>query len=197
MKACQLVPLAFASALSAQCAVFELKLSDSQVKTLVNQPNVIALEGITGGNAVPNASIALNTGDQTLFLNFAWGDLNGLKDLNTAFTAASLQLTPSGSPQPQVLYDLTPHVLQQTPTDGGVFGYTLHLGNIGNYSVVQQEIDLLQARWYLAVQTVGSPTGEIRTQLAPVPESTTYGLVAGLGLLGFAIYRKRRAPATA
>src|SRR5436190_5820617 len=156
MKACQLALTAFASALSAQCVVFDLKLSDAQVKTLVNEPTVIGLEGITGGSVVPNASgMALNTGDQTLFLNFAWGDLNGLKDLKTAFTGASLQLIPTGSSQPEIVYDLTPHVVQQTPTDGGVFGYTLHLGDVQNYSVVQQETDLLQARWYLPGHTVG------------------------------------------
>ncbi len=196
MKACHVVLLAFASAFNTQCVVFDLKLSDTQVKTLVDQPNVIGMEGVTGGSVVPNASgMALNTGDQTLFLNFFWGDLNGVKDLKTPFSGASLQLIPSGSSQPQVVYNLTPHVVQQSPTDGGLFAYTLHLTDAGSYNVVQQETDLLQARWYLTVQTVGSPTAEIRSQLAPVPEPTTCGVVAGLGLVGFAIYRKRRAAA--
>jgi len=77
MKACQLAVMAFASTLSAQCVVFDLKLSDTEVKTLVNEPTVIGFEGIAGGSVVPNGSgMALNTGDQTFFLNFAWGDLN-------------------------------------------------------------------------------------------------------------------------
>ncbi len=194
MKACQLLPLAFAATFGAQCAVFDLHLSGEQINTLINEPNVVSLYGLAGGNVSPNASgLALNTGDQTLFLNFAWGDMNGLKDLKTPFTAAALQMFPSGSHTAQTIYNLTPQVVQQTATDGGVFGYTLHLANIGSYTVAQQESDILQAHWYVTVQTVGNPTAEIRSQLAPVPEPATYGVAAGLGLAGFAFYRRFRA----
>ena len=196
MKTCQLFILACAASASAECAVFDFHLSGEQINTLISTPNIVGIAGIAGGSVIQNAQgIALDTGNQTLFLNFAWGDMNGLKDLKTAFTGASIQLIPSGTATPTAVYDLTPHVTQQTPSDGGVFAYTLHLGDIGSYTVTQQETDLLQAHWYVTVQTVGSPSGEIKSQLAPVPEPALYGTIAGFGLLGFAVLRSRKVAA--
>jgi len=193
MKACQLFVLACAASAGAQCAVFDFHLSGEQINTLISTPNIVSIEGIAGGSVIQNASgISLDTGNQTLFLNFAWGDMNGLRDLKTPFAAASIQLIPNGTATPKVVYDLTPHVTQQTATDGGVFAFALHLGDIGSYTVAQQETDLLQAHWYVTVQTTGNPSGEIKSQLAPVPEPATYGLVAGAGLLGFAVWRSRK-----
>ncbi|MCB1879244.1 MAG: CHRD domain-containing protein, partial [Gammaproteobacteria bacterium] len=43
---------------------------------------------------------------------------------------------------------------------------------------------------YLNIHTTAFPGGEIRGNLAPVPEPTTLGLI-GLGLAGFGYARKR------
>ena len=81
MKSCQLFVLACAASAGAQCAVFDFHLSGEQVNTLISTPNIVGMEGLAGGSVVQNLQgIALDTGNQTLSLNLAWGDMNGLND---------------------------------------------------------------------------------------------------------------------
>lgn len=55
--------------------------------------------------------------------------------------------------------------------------------------------DLLFSGWYINVHDTAFPGGEIRGQLvlASVPEPETYAAIAGVGLLGFAAWRRFRA----
>ncbi|HTH09541.1 MAG TPA: CHRD domain-containing protein [Acidovorax sp.] len=55
----------------------------------------------------------------------------------------------------------------------------------------QVESDLLSGMLYLNVHSQLYPGGEIRGQLMPVPEPSTYALV-GVGLLGVVVYLRRR-----
>lgn len=58
------------------------------------------------------------------------------------------------------------------------------------------ETDLLAGNLYLNVHTSLNPSGEIRGQLIPVPEPSTYAL-AGAALLGVIAYTRRRSKAAA
>ena len=56
--------------------------------------------------------------------------------------------------------------------------------------------DMINAQpwmYYVNLQTSAYPGGEIRGQLAPVPEASTYAMMlGGLGLVGFMAARRRR-----
>ena len=58
-----------------------------------------------------------------------------------------------------------------------------------------QETQLLSELWYLNIHSSLFPSGEIRGQLllAPVPEPEAYAMMlAGLGLIGTAVARRKR-----
>lgn len=55
----------------------------------------------------------------------------------------------------------------------------------------QNAADLLAGLWYANVHSTVYPAGEIRGQLLPVPEPSTYAL-AGVALLGAAVCLRRR-----
>jgi hypothetical protein len=61
---------------------------------------------------------------------------------------------------------------------------------LSGFTIEQQEAQLLAGKWYINVHSSFLPTGEIRGQLVPVPEPRTYGMVAAIALLAFAICRK-------
>lgn len=188
MKACQLLVCAFAAS---TCAFSQVLLDSTEIAPLgLAEPQVVDFAALTGGGPIPNASnINLDLVNQILTINFSWGDANGLKDLKGAFTGASLlsRVTP-GAPA-QLVYDLTSYVTQQTPTDGGLFNVSLHLQDVGSYTAAQQQQDLLASKFFINVQSSYAPSGEIRSQLTPVPEPHHYALLASAGLIVFAIGR--------
>lgn len=60
----------------------------------------------------------------------------------------------------------------------------------------QLESDLLAGNLYLNVHSQLFPSGEIRGQLIPVPEPSTYA-AAGAALLGLVVYSRRRGKTSA
>jgi hypothetical protein len=86
---------------------------------------------------------------------------------------------------------------QNIPNNAGVRGYfdiTFDLADTGGFTVDQQEQQLLGNEWYLNIHSTTYPGGEIRGQFMnaglAVPEPEHYAMMAGLGLLGFAGYRR-------
>lgn len=58
-----------------------------------------------------------------------------------------------------------------------------------------QQTDLLNGLWYVNIHSSLYGAGEIRGQLLPVPEPEIYAsLLAGLGLIGLRLARRKRGP---
>jgi hypothetical protein len=80
--------------------------------------------------------------------------------------------------------------------DGGVFfglGFTAATsGTIsGSQTLTEtQEADLFNQLFYVNLHSGNHPGGEIRGQLVPVPEPREYVLLAGIGALAFAVWRR-------
>lgn len=109
-------------------------------------------------------------------------------NLSGPATAAGLYNAAAGANGPKFA-DLTISTLVAGSTSGILNG-VVGLGSIG----YQQ---LLLGNLYVNVLTAKNPTGEVRGQLAltggTVPEPAETAAVVGLGLAGFALWRRRQA----
>jgi hypothetical protein len=119
------------------------------------------------------------------------GWLSGSIDLGTNFFV--LDYAFSGLLAPQT----AAHVHRGAPGVSGpvVIGApTFPLGDMVHYETTISdalEADLLAGNLYLNVHSTLFRAGEIRGQLLPVPEPSTYAL-AGAGLLGAIVFLRRR-----
>ena len=79
-----------------------------------------------------------------------------------------------------------------------VFGLTGGPINSGIVTLTPEQVsDLFSGLWYISVETAEFPEGEIRGQiqlggLAPIPEPTTWTLIAGGTLVGWFSLRRQR-----
>jgi len=112
-------------------------------------------------------------------------------------TAAHIHIGLAGSNGGVVynLYNLSNPLLNNADSSGLVF----FMPNSFGFASAAKPVGLLAgainaAPWnyYVNVHTTFKPTGEIRGQLAPIPEPGTYALLAiGLGVIGVAARRRR------
>jgi hypothetical protein len=77
---------------------------------------------------------------------------------------------------------------------GGTFSSTWDLNEGNNTTLAAQLPNILAGRSYINFHTVQNAGGEIRGQILPIPEPSTYALM-GIGLLGlFGLTRRRSCP---
>jgi hypothetical protein len=71
--------------------------------------------------------------------------------------------------------------------------YMLYGANKAAGPSLADQINAQPSMYYVNLHTSAFPGGEIRGQLAPVPEASTYAMMlGGLGLVGFMAARRRR-----
>jgi hypothetical protein len=150
------------------------------------------VEGLlSGANAVPpNSSPALGgelgTGIRyddvanRLHINLVYG-IFGWPQLEGDFQTGQISLGGPGEVGPQVL-DLTPMNLVFAERRGFILGS----GTISEAN----EAQLFAGNFYINITTTKYPTGEIRGQLAVVPEPGTWALMAA-GLGGMLWFRRK------
>jgi hypothetical protein len=179
--------------IAAQADVVEL---DVELSGANMRPDPV-VTGATGGEYAPLPSMSFDTSSHQLFVNYAWGSVNGFSDITGSFLSTHIHGPADRNGFQEVLYSLTTLVNPVTPGSAGIFGQTLQLVALrsGAYSVSQQEADLLKGLWYVDVHSSVFSNGEMRGQLvrpaaAAVPEPATSAIVAGMGVLAFALYRR-------
>lgn len=146
------------------------------------------------GNNPPESfpPITLDTDANTLRLPIGWGSDNEGSDLESDYEESWLYRVNGGTPEDLYRVDGFPGVYSDQTSGGRDASYdkTVTLMDVGSYTVDQQEMDIRNGLWFLRVDSAGFPNGEIAGQLTPVPEPEHYALMVGLGLAGFAVYRR-------
>jgi hypothetical protein len=139
------------------------------------------------------------TGSGTLTLSGTALSLNNIvfSGLSANITAAHIHGAALPGLNAGVLYgiDGATFLTKNGDNRGGVFNGIVNLtdptGNGTVRSVAQQFTELNQGRWYINVHSAAFPGGEIRGQIVPVPEPSTYALM-GLGAGALLVWRRRR-----
>lgn len=140
-----------------------------------------ALNGAS--EAPPNASLA--SGNASAVYDDASGQFSiagTFSGLSAPATAAHVHNAPPGVSGPVVL----PLTLVPGGTTSGVFF------GVAPTLTTTEAAQLLAGSWYVNVHDATFPGGEIRGQLTLVPEPMACSALAGLGLLGFAAWRRFR-----
>jgi hypothetical protein len=150
---------------------------------------------LTGANTVPpttssalgvelDSGISYDTANKLLKVNLAYGPANSLivlPPLEGNFLSASLGLGAPGDAGTQLL-DITSWNLALGPNAGLILGFkTL---------TPAEEAQLFAGNFYIKISSDKYPSGEIRGQLAVIPEPGTWALLLS-GLAGLWLFRRK------
>jgi hypothetical protein len=131
------------------------------------------------------------TGHVDLFLSGTTLSLNGsFSGISTPSSAAHIHGPGAPGVNAGVIYNLGGPVIPLGVTAGTING-SVNLAPIGSYTLAQQMNDLNSGLWYVNIHDATFPGGEIRGQILPVPEPSTWALMC-FGALGMLWSLRRR-----
>lgn len=180
----KLLGIAVAAALAAPIAAnavvttFSLNLTGAMEVPPVNSP------------AVGSATVAIDSTAGLIDVNLVALGLAGM------FSAAHIHNAMVGENGP-VVYDLGANADFSGPVTVGGFdvpnSHALVLDDASIDMTLAQGIQQQPWNYYINLHTDAYPDGELRGQLAPIPEPETYAMMlAGLGIVGWAAARRRK-----
>ena len=142
----------------------------------------------------PNASPATGSGTATYNAGAGTLTINNLVYSGLTANSTASHIHGPGAPgvSAGVIYPFSAPMFVSGTTAGTING-TITLvtnPNATTYSLAQQIADLQAGLWYVNIHDGNFPLGEIRGQIVPVPEPSSFALI-GLGL-GVAALRLRR-----
>lgn len=174
----------------------------------------VAGSGILGGNEIDSLADSPGSGKEmpyyevpgiiyddvakVLEFHVGWGAHEAVRMTSLTYPVVSSALygpAEMTENSPNALYSFTESNGYRPMNDsGGRTGFIdsrIVLQDLGDYSVAEQEADLLNSRWYFNIISTTYDTGEIRAQLLTgIPEPEHYVLFTASGLLGLAMYRR-------
>jgi len=149
--------------------------------------NLDAMQEVPTNSSTAAGSFQLTVDDVADTISFGMAAFNFMGMV----TAAHIHIGLAGS-NGSVVYNL----LTNADSSGLVFslpnsfGFASAAKSVG--LTLADNINAMPWNYYVNVHTTFKPTGEIRGQLAPIPEPGTYALLAiGLGVIGVAARRRR------
>lgn len=140
-----------------------------------NEAPTVPPTGGSGGEV--GAGISFDDATNVLTLNIAWGNGNGFTNLSSPINGAHIHL-PTPSLPPASFNEATSVMVGFNAAPG--FNSSITNGGFsGTLNIPPQHVaGLLEGRTYINIHTDTNPGGEIRGNLIPVPEPSTFGLVA-------------------
>jgi hypothetical protein len=143
-------------------------------------------------NASPAAgSMQITIDDVAGLISYTFTAFN----LQGSFTMAHIHAAPAGANGP-VVFDLVPPADYSGPVTFGPVVIPNSWALLGQNETIATglaaAINAAPWNYYVNIHTSLFPAGEIRGQLAPIPEAGTWAMMlGGLGLLGVALRRRR------
>lgn len=183
----------FALASAASAALIPFDLMGKAGPGLLSGNENGTINGTPGTGGEIGAGIFFDDVAKTLTVNVGWGSANGFTNLTANATAAHVH----GPTAASGTASFTQNAGVLIGLDGGVFTFNNSLsggfitGTSAALSAVN-EAALFNGRLYINVHTSINGGGEIRGNLIPVPEPSTYAAIAGALAIGVAVVARRR-----
>jgi hypothetical protein len=170
--------------LSALALLASLALAQAQTTYTVHLD--AAQDGGGGRTGSGDGTLTLNAaGNALTFNNILWSGLSANSTLAHIHGPAAPGV-PAG-----VLYTLFPTYTTVGGTSGAINGTMPLVAGTGTFSLSQQLDQLNSGLWYINIHSTAFGGGEIRGQIVPVPEPSTW-MIGSVGLVGLLLGMRRR-----
>ena len=185
-----LLSVAFASASAVNADIIPVDLLGKAGPGLLAGNETGTVNGTPGSGGEIGAGITFDNVTLQLTINIGWGSGNGFTDLTGPATVGHIHgPTPSAAP---ASFNEAVGVMIGLDNLAGWNNSATNGGFSGTVTLTQAQVDFLNAgRLYINIHTSTNGPGEIRGNLLPIPEPSTYALLA-LGAGALVAMRRRQ-----
>jgi hypothetical protein len=178
---------------TAVAAALALAAGLATAATQVYSFNLDGLQEVPANASPAAGSMQITIDDVAGLISYSFAGFN----LQGSFSAAHIHVAPAGVNGP-VVFNLVPPADYSGPVTFGNISIPNSWALLGQSETISTTlaaaINATPWNYYVNIHTSLFPGGEIRGQLAPIPEPGTWALMAGgLGLIGWRLRQRRAA----